>query len=219
MRRVFAIIILLCIAYFIGGYIAVQCNLITQDQYLAYAGLIGGLASVSGLFSFLKPALTKNDLQELELDSLISLTKKTEQLKNIETQRSQAKSDLSGLEVKKKEMELLVKKASISLFLKEQHSQYEHKILSLIKDNEILSESLLEIKVITEKLNALEEEIESDPNVETLREVINSANSRRDVLDDAISEAISSMPSLLQPFFMIMRAVSKALSATVFTIK
>ena len=66
MRRIFAIIILLCITYFIGGYVAVHFNLITQDQYLAYAGIVGALASVAGLFSFFK----KDDLQEMKISSL-----------------------------------------------------------------------------------------------------------------------------------------------------
>lgn len=219
MRRIFAIIILLCVTYFIGGYLAVHFKLITLDQYLSYAGLVGGVASVSGLFAFIKPALTKSDLQELELDSLKSLVETTEQLKNVETQRAQAKLDIGDLEVRKKEMELLVKKASISLFLKEQYSQHEHKILSQIKDNEILSGSLTDLKEIEGKLNALEEEIEADPNVATLREVINSANRRRDVLDDAINEAIDTLPSILRPFIILIRAIAKALSATVITIK
>lgn len=219
MRRIFAIVILLCITYFIGGYIAVRFGLITQEQYLTYAGLVGGAASVAGLFSFLKPALTKSDLQKLELDSLKSLAETTEQLKAIETKRSQAKTELGDLEVRKKEMELLVKKASISLFLKEQYSQHEQKILSQIKGNETLSENIAELKEIEGKLHALEEEIESDSNVATLREVIDSANRRRDVLDEAINESIKAMPSIIRPFLIIFRALAKALSATVVTIK
>jgi hypothetical protein len=100
MRRIFAIIILPCIAYFVGGYAAVYFGLITQSQYLTYAGIVGGLASVAGLFSFIKPALTKDNLQSLELDSLKSLAETTEQVKALEKQRLQAKSEIGDLEVK-----------------------------------------------------------------------------------------------------------------------
>lgn len=118
MRRIFAIIILLCITYFIGGYVSAHFKLISQEQYLAYAGIVGGLASVAGLFSFLKPALTKDDLQSLELDSLKSLMQTTEQLKDLERKRVKTKSEIGDLEVRKKEMELLVKKPQCLFFLK-----------------------------------------------------------------------------------------------------
>jgi chromosome segregation ATPase len=218
MKRIFAIVILLCIAYFVGGYVAVQFGLIAQELYLSYAGFVGGIASVAGLFSFIKPALTNDDLQELESGSLKSLAETTEQLKTLESQRSQAKSDIGDLEVRKKEMELLVKKASTSLFLKEQYSQHVQKILSRIKNDEVLTDSLLEITEIRDKLTALEEEIEADPNVETLRDVIKSANRHQNDLEDAIDEAIEQMPSILRPIIILLRALGKALTATVVTI-
>lgn len=219
MKRIFAIVILLCIAYFIGGYAAVKFGLINQEQYLSYAGFIGGIASVAGLFSFMKPTLTNDDLHELELGSLKSLAETTEQLKSLENQRSKTKSDIGDLEVQKKEMELLVKKASTSLFLKEQYSQHVQKILSRVKDDEVLTESLSELTEIKGKITALEEEIETDPNVETLREVIKSANRRQNELEEAIDEAIDQMPSILRPIIVLIRALGKALAATVITVK
>lgn len=215
MRRIIAIIILLCVTYFIGGYAAVHFGLITQDQYLTYAGIVGGLASVAGLFTFIKPALTKDDLQSLELDSLKSLAETTEQVKELEEKRLQAKSEIGDLEVRKKEMELLVKKASMSLFLKEQYSQHEQKILSHVKSSESLKESLAQIEDIKIKLDALEEEIDSDPNVDTLREVIKSANRKQDSLD----EAIDAMPPFTRTLFIVLREFSRALSSTISTIK
>ena len=215
MRRIIAIIILLCVAYFIGGYAAVHFGFITQDQYLTYAGIVGGLASVAGLFSFIKPALTKDDLQSLELDSLKSLAETTEQVKTLEEKRLQAKSEIGDLEVRKKEMELLVKKASMSLFLKEQYSQHEQKILSHVKSSESLNESLAQISDIKSKLDALEEEIDADPNVDTLREVIKSANRKQDSLD----EAIDAMPPLTRTLFIVLREFSRALTSTIGTIK
>jgi hypothetical protein len=215
MRRIFAIVILLCISYFIGGYVAVHFGLITQDQYLTYAGIVGGLASVAGLFSFIKPALTKDDLQSLELESLKSLVETTEQVKGLEEKRLQAKSEIGDLEVRKKEMELLVKKASMSLFLKEQYSQHEHKILSHLKSDDSLKESLSQIADIKNKLDALEEEIEADPNVETLREVIKSANRKQDSLD----EAIDAMPHFTRTLFIVLREFSRALTSTFGSLK
>ena len=219
MKRIFAIVILLCIVYFIGGYAAVQFGFIAQERSLSYAGLVGGIASVAGLFSFMKPALTNDDLHELESGSLKSLAETTEQLKALESQRSQTKSDIGDLKVQKKEMELLVKKASTSLFLKEQYSQHVQKVLSRVKGDEMLSDSLSELTEIKDKLAALEEEIESDPNVEMLRDVIKSANRHKNELEEAMNEAIDQMPSILRPFIILIRALGKALTATTLSIK
>ncbi len=95
MRKAFAIIILLCIAYFLGGWIAVHFALISKETYFTYAGIVGGLASVIGLLSFTRPAITKSDLQELELDSLISITETSEQLKELERERAKTKGFLT----------------------------------------------------------------------------------------------------------------------------
>ena len=215
MRRIYAIIILLCITYFIGGYIAVYSHIITQDQYLTYAGVVGGFASVAGLFSFIKPALTKDDLQSLELDTLKSFAETAEEFKTLEVQRLQAKSEIGDLETRKKEMELLVKKASMSLFLKEQYSQHQQKILIHIESDNVLKDNLLQISDLKRKLDILEEEIEADPNVETLRDVINSVNRRKDSLD----EAIDAMPPMTRTIFIILREFSRALTSTILTIK
>lgn len=211
MRRIVAIIILLCIAYFICGYVFVYFQFISQDQYFAYAGIVGGLASVAGLFSLIKPTLTKDDLQSLELNSLKSLIETTEQVKALEQKRLQARSEIGDLELRKKEMELLVKKASMSLFLKEQFSQYEQKILSRINIDEFLKESLIQIEEIKVKLDALEEEIESDKNVDTLRNVINSANRRQDTMD----ELIDTMPSAIKFIFILFREYSKLIKSII----
>ena len=215
MRRIFAIIILLCIGYFIGGYAISQFGFITEEQYLKYAGIVGGLASVAGLFSFIKPALTKDDLDSLELSSLKSLAETTEQVKALEQKRLEAKSEIGDLKIRKKEMELLVKKASMSLFLKEQYAQHEQKVKNRINTDDVLKESLSQITEIKNKINALEEEIEADPNVEELREVIKSANMRQDSLD----EAINAMAPIPKALFNFLREFSKALTSTIRTIK
>lgn len=209
MRRVIAIIILLCISYFIGGYMAVHFEWITNDQYLTYAGIVGGLASVAGLFSFTRPPLTKTDIQALELDSFKSMVESAEQLKVLEEQTAQTKTELDDLEIRKKQMELLVKKASMALFLKEQHSQHEQKILVRVKADETLRESLTHLEALKVKLDALNEEIDANPNVETLRNVIKSANRRETSLD----EAIDAMPLMARIIFIFIRELSKALTS------
>ena len=208
MRRLSAILILLCITYFIGGWIAVHFGVFNKDTYFSFAGIVGGLASVVGLFAFTKPALTKNDLQEIEMDSLRSIAKTTEELSDLEKTREKTKEELDGLAVQKKEMELLVKKASLALFLKEQYSHLEKKVIEEISSNSQLNENIEKLKEVSNKLDALNEEIDSDPNVSQLKEILNTASRREPTLDDAIEE----MPPFTKVMFIVVRELGLALS-------
>jgi len=215
MRKAFAIVILLCIAYFIGGWIAVHFGLFDKNSYFSYAGVVGALASVVGLLSFTKPALTKSDLQEIELDSLKSIAQTTEQLKKLESERAKTKEELGNLELQKKKMELLVKKASLALFLKEQYAHHEKKIADEIENNQELTENLAELQEISRKLDALEEEIEADPNVLQLRQIMASASRRQHTLEEAIDD----MPPIQKLLFIFVRDLSRAMSNLIGTIK
>lgn len=207
MRKIFAIIIALCVVYFIGGWVTIHFELWNKDSYFEYAGIVGGLASVVGLLSLTKPALTKTDLQEIELDSLKSLAKTSEQLKQLETERAKTKEELGDLELQKKEMELLVKKASLALFLKEQYSHHEKKVKAEIETNSELANSLNEIQEITKKLDVLEEEIETDQNVAQLKEIMASVSRSQSSLD----EAIENMPPIAKMVFLVTRDLSKVI--------
>ena len=147
MRKIFSGIILLCIAYFLGGWIGISFGWLSKEEYFAYSGIVGGLASVAGLFALTRPALSKSDVQAIELESLKSMAKTAEELQNLEVARARAKGELGDLEVKKKEMELLVKKASLALFLKEQYEHYEKQVLDEVEKNSKLQEYLGKVRI------------------------------------------------------------------------
>ena len=197
------------------GWFAVYFKILNKDTYILYAGIVGGLASVVGLLSFTRPAITKTDLQEIEMESLLSVAKTSEELNNLEKERAKTEEELGDLAVQKKEMELLVKKASLALFLKEQHSYIENKIVDELKRNESLSINLEKINDVSEKLSALNEEIDSDPNVSQLREVIRTASKRQPTLDDVIND----MPHFSKFVFLFTRELSRSITNIVSAIK
>lgn len=215
MRRLFAIVILLCIVYFLGGWLAVYLQWLPREEYFAYAGIVGGLASVAGLFALTRPALSKSDVQAIELDALKSMTETAEQLQALEAARSKTKEEIGGLEIQKREMELLVKKASLALFLKEQLAHHERQLLEEVERNASLQEHLQKSQEAAEKLRALNEEVESHPNVAQLKEIIASA-SRQPVTIDAL---VRELPFPLKSLFEVTLLVSRALSNLVLTIK
>ena len=211
MRRTFAVVILLCIIYFLGGWIAVHfgwmSEWISEESYISYAGIVGAVASVVGLLSFTRPALTKSDLKEIELDSLKSITETSEQLKELEQQRAKTEEEIEGLDLQKREMELLVRKASLALLLREQYSRLEIRIIDEVKANPDLAENLVDVQDVSEKLSALNEEIEADPNVIQLKEIMVAATRRR---ESTFDEAIDSLPPITKTFVLLARDFGRA---------
>ncbi len=170
--------IILFFLYFIFGLIAIWLKLLTLDTYLVIGGIIGGVVSVVGLLSFFRPAMTQTDIQKLQLESLRDIAESANKLDDLEKARLAAVNDISALQLQKQQMEILVRKASLSLFLQEQHSHYKSKVLeSLNKDKDLL-DNLTKLSELNAKLVALDEEIKSDEQVDLLMEIIREAKRR-----------------------------------------
>lgn len=202
MRRIIIILLPLCIIYFLVGAVLIWTKLLDQQTYLAGAGIVGGIASVLGLLSFLRPALTRSDIQNIETESLNKLGEVSSEIKKLEEARCLAATQISDLETQKKEMELLVRKASMSLFLKEQYENHRKIILERLKKDPNLFSSITALSAIEKKLTALEEEIVKDENVELLREIIRSARTSPSTLDTAIENA----PPITRMILQVLRA-------------
>jgi len=210
MRKLFVVVIILCVAYFIAGWIGVYLKFLSKEEYFSYAGILGGLASVAGLFALTRPALSKADVQALELESLKSMAKTAEELQSLEQARALAKGELGNLEIKKKEMELLVKKASLALFLREQYDHYQKQVIDEIERNSHLRESLEKAHGASTKLKALNEEISAHPNVIQLQEVIESASKREPSIDDIVD----AIPSPFRQLVGVIRELHKFITTT-----
>lgn len=80
LRKAYALIILACVVYFVGGWIASKFGLVTREDYFAYAGIVGGLASVAGLLALTRPAITQSDFKSAEIAALKSMAVTAEQI-------------------------------------------------------------------------------------------------------------------------------------------
>ncbi|MEC0283853.1 hypothetical protein [Terribacillus saccharophilus] len=175
MRKILLAIISLGVLYFIVGFIAVRFNWFnwfSSDTYNTYATIVGGVATLCGLLTFAIPKLTPQDIEMLEIKSLEKITKIAEDINVKRSELNLKESELSRLEKQKKEMEILVIKASTSLFLQDQIKRSEARILSIINKNKELMRLLNEVRGNKEKLAALDEEIQDSEEVELLEEII-----------------------------------------------
>lgn len=208
MRKFIAIFLLLSFAYFAVGWYAQSEAWITQQQYLTFGGIIGALASLMGLAAFFKPPLSRNDIQNIEIESLRKVVEASEEIKRLEEAQSAQISQLDELQKQRKEMELLVRKASMSLFLQEQRKYYVRQIRSYIDASDELSERLNSLADVDQKLEALEEEIEKDPHVEQLKRVIDDSSFTS--LSDYSSKSFKS--PMTKAMFMLMKTLDEMLT-------
>lgn len=206
-RKAYAAIILACIVYFIGGWIATRFGIVTRDDYFAYAGIVGGFASVAGLLALTRPAITQSDLKSVELETLKSMAATAEQLDKLQSARAQTVQEIDDLAIKKKEMELLVKKASLALFLKEQYAHHERQVLDVISKNDDLRTALQSASESAEKMRALDVEISLDPNVSQLREIIRTASLR----EPTFEEMLEDLPTFTRTLFIAVNTVNRSL--------
>lgn len=178
-----------------------------MDQYLTYGGIIGGLASIFGLFGFLRPPMSRNDMQNIEIESLKKVVEASEEIQRLEDAQSHQITKIDELEKQRKEMEFLVRKASMSLFLQEQRKYLSKQVLSYIDSSDELRDQLESLTEIDEKLETLEEEIEQDANVEQLKQVIKQASASS--FSDYSSKNFKS--PLTKSMFLVMKALDEML--------
>jgi len=195
--------------YFLGGWIAIQIGWVTKEDYFAYAGIVGGLASVAGLATVFRPGITASDVQNIEASALRSIAETSTQLEELRERQKLTQQELGGLELKKVEMEFLVKKASLAIFLKEQHAYHERVVIEELDKNTRLRESLNEATQSAEKIQALDEEIQQHPNVAELRQIIATASRRVPTID----EAMLSLPPYFRAIYQVVSAIEKAARA------
>lgn len=179
MKKILIWIVLLAIAYFIFGYIAVAFNLFDKEVYLTLSAIIGSLASVSGLLAFTSNKIEKDDIEKVGIEYFKKVVESAEELKLKEEELitkekalSAKEKEIKELDIKKKEMEYLVRKASMSLFLKDQLERTDLRIVEISEENKELNKLLSQRVTIFSQLSEVEEEIEGNSNVELINEIV-----------------------------------------------
>lgn len=211
-RATVTLLITVCILYFIIGGILALIGWFPADKYAITGGVVGGLASVLGLISLARPGLSQHDLDNIESDSLRKLAETTDKIKELDAARTATKEELDTLELQKQEMELLVQKASLSLFLREHRRLYEKWIQEEIQQNRELQRQLHELVAIDQKLDALNEEIESDPNVDLVKEIIISAKKSPDEIDESFADFGLLTGSIMRALAVLARDLPRAMA-------
>lgn len=185
MKKITILIVILALLYFIVGYIVIYLNYWDREQYFNFSAIIGGIASVSGLLTFVISGVKRKDIEQIGLNYLRDVIKASGELKEKENELLKKAEDLTKkekelrqLEIRKKELEYLVQKSSMILFLKDQHSRTKEKIIEIINSRE-LRKLYSQFENIELQIEALETEIEKSEEVEFLKKVSKELNNHK----------------------------------------
>lgn len=178
MKKITITIVILALLYFIGGYIATHFSYWDRDQYFNLSAIIGGIASVSGLLSLVVSGIKRKDIEQIGLDYLKDMIKTSDELKAKENELVKKQEDLSRkekelrqMDIRKKELEYLVQKSSMILFLKDQHSRTKERIVEIINSKE-LKKLCSQLESFELQIRALDTEINKSDEIEFLRKVM-----------------------------------------------
>lgn len=98
MKRILFTIILLGVLYYIIGFISVQIGWLNPNTYNSWATIVGGVATLCGLITFVLPKLTPTDIERLEINSLQKITKMAEELDSKKTEIDVKTTELTKLD-------------------------------------------------------------------------------------------------------------------------
>lgn len=208
MKKILLLVITGCLFYFIGGFIAVKFGWLDNDSYTSWTALVGGVATICGLLGFAFPKLTPSDIKGVGSKSLQELAQLADDLASKENEINSKATELIKLDKQKKEMEFLVRKASLSVFLQDRIARNEKRIIDLLhqKHNEEILPLLNEVNESTNKLNALNEEIQCNEHVDLLNEIIDKSRNKEEISMSTIAEQ---MPFPFINIFKILARVTK----------
>jgi len=170
--------------------------------YKEHFTFVTGLASVVGLLAFASSNKIKStDFESEEIEKFKSLMKTAEDLEKMEKDKSQTSKDIQALEMKKKVMEVSVKKAGLVIFYREQHRKYSEIVLTKIESDKELKSAIEEIKASIAKLNTLQEEIKTDENVEIIDEILLTSKEKIGIyIDDPVLIAMDKIGKKIASF-------------------
>jgi DNA repair ATPase RecN len=210
MRRITIIGVLLCVAYFLLGLVAVQVELLDQNTYNQYASVVGGLASILGLLAFAQPRLTTSDLQQVEADALKQVSQAVGELEQRKGELAETGKEIDALELRKAEMRIIAKKVSLGQYLNDKRERLQEELISLVS-NAPFEPLIKEIAQVDQKLSEIEEELEGrDEDVQVILDAIEEVGAH-----DRYSRLTSSERNFLKSFLAIDRfleALTKGLA-------
>lgn len=171
--KVFSIILVFgAVLFFAGGGIAAWQGFLEVNTYALIGGIVGSLASTIGLLAFASPRITDRDMLSVESKLVQRLAETTASLNEYEGKISENKEELEQLKRDRLEIELLVRQASVKVFLEEKLRRLSEEIEERVSADRILFDWLVEYERTKDGAAEIDAKIAVSERAELIREVI-----------------------------------------------
>lgn len=171
-KSVAIIVVTLSIVFFIVGGLLVWNGLFSTNAYALSAGIIGSVASIIGLLTFASPRLTSKDILSVEGDLIQKLALATKSVEEYEERISHNKEQLASLEQDRRQIELLVRQASVKVFLEEKLRRLSVEIEDNVLSNHTLSDYLIQYESTKLKIAEIDGEIHNSGKADLISSII-----------------------------------------------
>lgn len=178
--RKFSIIcfILAFLIYVAGAIMAWQEFLINWDAYWKIVGIVGGSASIFGMLGIALNPLKDADIRNFRTQTLIDLAQTAKEIEDKQDALKETNEQLTSLQIKKEELEVLVKNASLALFYKEELERLYQRLLKLLDKNREINETIVSIRQLEADASSLNAKIEQNEDIQDILNTIQKAKTR-----------------------------------------
>lgn len=147
-------------------------------MYAVFAGIIGGVASTIGLLAFISPRITGNDLRSIESELIQKLADAAKSVEDYESKTSENKEKLQELQRDQLQIELLVRQASVKIFLEEKINRLSAEIEKLVHNSPTLLDTLSDYEYTISQTRQLDLEIQNNPKADLIKDIIGGVSAR-----------------------------------------
>lgn len=166
------IVIGLTLAFFAVGAVLAYFGQFSAETYIIVTGIVGSVASVIGLVALGAARLTADDVRNVEADLLKDIAEQVQAAKEYEEKLATNREEISRLERERVEIELIVRQASLKLFMEERLRYIAMEIDKRITADVALGDLLSNYAEALVRVKELDGQITVSDRAETVRKIL-----------------------------------------------
>lgn len=156
----------------VGAIFAKLNFLIDWEFYTTMVAIVGGISSILlGLLSLIQNPLSNANIEQFSSESLKKLADTADKVIEEKQKLDKTNNEIKELKIKQNELEVLVNKASLSMYYKKELARAYNKLAT-----PELNEAIEEIKQLETDLKNLNEEIDENKDIKEIIRIVERAN-------------------------------------------
>jgi hypothetical protein len=172
MKIIFRLTILFAALFFaVGGFFAWQ-GVFDSKAYIIITGIVGSLASIISLVTLANSRLTTGDVRSVEAELFQTLADQVKSAKEYDEKIAANREELTRLEHERVEIELLVRQASLKIFMEERLRHIALDVSERIKSDKILINLIKDYHDAEARVRLIDGEIERSPEADRIKEIL-----------------------------------------------